>query len=95
MWLEKHHFTILERNWQTKFCEIDIIAESEDTRYFIEVKYRSSYEGAGLAAITPKKIQQIRFAAELYSARYETTKNLRLAAVGFGAGESLELIEIE
>lgn len=83
------------RNWKTKYCEIDIIAESESTRYFIEVKYRSSYAGAGIDAITPKKLHQMRFAAELYSVHHPTQKNLRLAAVGFGAGEPLELLEVE
>ena len=37
----------------------------------------------------------MRFAAELYSVHHPTQKNLRLAAVGFGAGEPLELLEVE
>jgi ribonuclease HII len=65
--------TILERNWKTRFCEIDIISKKADTVYFHEVKYRKSNQhGDGLSAITPNKLRQMRFAAELYLARHAT-----------------------
>lgn len=60
--------TVLERNWKTKFCEIDIVSVHEMTLYFTEVKYRkTAKQGGGLAAITTKKQQQMRFAAEFYA----------------------------
>lgn len=37
-YLESNGFTILKRNYRTRFGEIDIIAEKLDTIYFIEVK---------------------------------------------------------
>ena len=36
--LMKHGFSILERNYTKKWGEIDIIAQKENKRYFIEVK---------------------------------------------------------
>lgn len=39
--LVKHGFDILERNYTKKWGEIDIIAEKEGKRYFIEVKSTS------------------------------------------------------
>ncbi|NVN97477.1 YraN family protein [Candidatus Nomurabacteria bacterium] len=39
--LMKHGFSILERNYTKKWGEIDIIAEKEGKRYFIEVKSTS------------------------------------------------------
>ncbi len=36
--LMKHGFSILERNYTKKWGEIDIIAEKNNKRYFIEVK---------------------------------------------------------
>lgn len=39
--LMKHGFSILERNYTKKWGEIDIIAEKEEKRYFIEVKSKS------------------------------------------------------
>lgn len=95
-WLKSKKFHIIERNWKTKYCEIDIVAESASTRYFIEVKYRSSMrQGGGLAAITPKKLRQMRFAAELYVSQSAAEKNQRLAVVSVGPDESIELLEVE
>jgi Holliday junction resolvase-like predicted endonuclease len=94
-WLQHQGFVITERNWRTKFCEIDIIAETDTTRYFIEVKYRSAGKSAGVDAITPKKLQQMIFAAELYDARHATQKQQRLAAVTVDAKGAIDLIEVE
>ncbi len=74
---------ILERNWKTKFCEIDIISLKNKTYYFSEVKYRKRIvQGSGLEAITKKKQQQMKFAAEYYVAIHKLKDvDLRLAAV--------------
>jgi ribonuclease HII len=59
---------VVERNWKTKYCEIDIVSVKGDTIYFTEVKYRKQpNQGGGLAAITPKKLNQMKFAARLYA----------------------------
>lgn len=61
-------FEILERNWKTKACEIDIVATRDGILYFVEVKHRKTdYQGGGIAAITPKKLQQMLRAAQLYA----------------------------
>lgn len=66
-WLGKKGFEVIHRNWKTRFCEIDIIATKQDRYYFVEVKHRKqSGQGGGLAAITPRKLRQMRFAAEYY-----------------------------
>lgn len=66
-YLQSQGHRVLERNWKTKFCEIDVVSTKESAIYFTEVKYRrSSAQGGGLAAITPKKQQQMKFAAEYY-----------------------------
>ena len=67
-YLEKCGHQILARNWKTKYCEIDIVSEHSDVVYFTEVKYRRQpRQGGGLAAITPKKLHQMRFAARIYA----------------------------
>ncbi len=63
-YLENKGFEIIAHNWKNKYCEIDIVARKNDVYYFVEVKYRD--HGDGLDAITTKKLQQMRFAAEFY-----------------------------
>lgn len=74
---------ILDRNWKTKFCEIDIVSKHKDVIYFIEVKYRKKPDqGGGLAVITSKKLRQMKFAAEYYALSNQISDtNLRLAAM--------------
>ena len=56
---------ILAQNWRTRLCEIDIVARRGPVIYFCEVKYRrENRQGMGLDYITPKKLKQMRFAAE-------------------------------
>lgn len=75
VYLEERGHTVLERNWKTKFCEIDIVSVKNQTFYFSEVKYRRSMmQGGGLAAITFKKQQQMKFAAEYYVATKKLAK---------------------
>ncbi len=62
--------------------------------YFVEVKYRSSvHQGGGFAAITPKKLRQMNFAAEVYASRHPNTQ-LTLMAAAVDARGVVELIEI-
>jgi len=73
-YLEELGHTILERNWKTRFCEIDIISIKDSTFYFSEVKYRKTpHQGGGLEAITSNKQHQMKFAAQYY----EATKKLK------------------
>lgn len=66
-YLEKHGYEIVDRNWRTRYCEIDIVAKKDKTAHFIEVKYRlSDAHGSGFEYITPTKLKRMRFAAELW-----------------------------
>lgn len=95
-WLKGEGYEIIERNWKTKFCEIDCIAEKGSVRYFVEVKYRSSAkQGGGIAAITPKKLKQMQFAAELYNESHKTIYNSKLIGVVVDKTGAVNLIEVE
>lgn len=91
-YLELIEHTVLDRNWKTKFCEIDIISVKDKTIYFSEVKYRrSTLQGGGLAAITLKKQQQMKFAAEYYMATKRLTDiSMKLVAIAV-SGEPPEV----
>ncbi|MCA9334950.1 ribonuclease HII [Candidatus Saccharibacteria bacterium] len=66
-YLKSHGHEIIDRNWRTKYCEIDIVSTKGGVTYFTEVKYRrQANHGGGFGAITQKKQMQMRFAAEFY-----------------------------
>ena len=82
-YLIRKGYRIIERNWKTRMCEIDIVAKKNDTLYFIEAKHRKTdRKGGGLAAITAKKLQQMKFAAKVY-AHYvkQDDADMRLAVI--------------
>ena len=69
-YLENAGYRIVDTNWKTKWCEIDIVAEKENRMHFVEVKYRTSDEqGSGFEYITPSKLRQMGFAADLWVAK--------------------------
>lgn len=73
---------IVDRNWRTRWCEIDIVAERTDLLYFCEVKYRAqARQGRGLDYITPKKLQQMEFAAALWVAKHSWSGDYHLSAI--------------
>lgn len=74
---------IIDRNWKTKYCEIDIISQKSGVLYFSEVKHRkSAYFGDGMDAITPKKLNQMKFAARFYVHSQELgDTDMRLMAI--------------
>lgn len=92
-YLIRQGHAILERNWKTKYCEIDIISTKNDTTYFTEVKYRkTNLHGNGLEVVTNKKRRQMSFAADYYVATKKLTTSLCLAVADV-AGEPAELRE--
>lgn len=90
---------ILERNWRTKYCEIDIVSRKDTTLYFTEVKHRSNDTGGdGLAAITPKKLHQMTFAATFYThTTHREHYDLRLIAIATSGNvpEVTSVVEID
>jgi uncharacterized protein (TIGR00252 family) len=71
-----------EQNWRTRWCEIDIIATRGNVVYMVEVKYRAKdVWGTGFDYITPKKLLQMRFAAEFWCAKHHWRGDYRLAAI--------------
>lgn len=81
-YLQEQNFKILARNWRTRYCEIDIVALHKQTIYFIEVKHRTSdRQGSGLDYITPKKLQQMHFAAQMWISNHGWRGEANLGAI--------------
>jgi putative endonuclease len=63
-YLQARGFVFITQNWRQKDCEIDLVMGKNQTIHFVEVKYRSSSaSGQGLEYITPRKLQQMHYAA--------------------------------
>lgn len=67
-WLECHGWRILERNWRTRYGELDIIAfDVAHTVVFVEVKTRRGEAyGPPQEAVGPRKRLNLRRAAVLW-----------------------------
>lgn len=83
VYLEEKGYEILELNWKTRWCEIDIVAKKDKVIYFVEVKFRRSLKyGHGLDYITTKKIRQMAFAAEFWVTQNKWSGDYELAGLG-------------
>lgn len=66
-YLERMGHLIIQRNYKTRFCEIDIVSVCRDKIYFTEVKTRKdNFHGGGLYAVDNKKLERMKFAVESY-----------------------------
>jgi len=63
--LESKGFFIIERNFYSRFGEIDIIASKDDVLHFVEVKSGLDYESA-VQNITPQKLSRLIRTGNVY-----------------------------
>jgi Holliday junction resolvase-like predicted endonuclease len=81
-YLKARGFEIVQQNYRTRYCEIDIVARKSEVIYFTEVKYRrNDAQGSGLAYITPRKLEQMRLASEYWREEHEYYGEHHLAAI--------------
>lgn len=82
IYLTKVGFEILQRNWRTRWCEIDIVATKSGAVYFVECKYRARPNwGSGLEYITNSKLRQMHFAADFWVASNNWQGDYYLSAI--------------
>ena len=82
--LENNGIIILERNYQNRFGEIDIIAREGNVLLFIEVKYRKNQSfGYPLEAVDFKKRQKIKNMARFFlNENHYFNMNIRFDCIG-------------
>lgn len=97
-WLRAHGFELCARNWRSGRYEIDIVARRQGTLHFVEVKTRRA---GGLtppeAAITARKFEALRRAAEAYLEAHPASDELQfdLAAVDMADDGTTEIRYVE
>ncbi len=71
-YLTRRGYELVERNYRTRYGELDLILRHQDTLVFVEVKLRRGVGfGDPLEAVTPRKQAAIRALAERYLAEKE------------------------
>lgn len=95
--LEKHGYTILDKNWRYQKAEVDIIAQKGDVLAVVEVKTRSSTDfGDPQDFVKPKKIKLLVTAINEYVTSKDLDVEVRfdiIAIVKTGNNFTLEHIE--
>lgn len=93
--LEKAGYKIIDRNFRTRFGEIDIIAEDGDTLIFVEVKAKSSIKyGTPAEMITKTKQHKLKLMSEYYISEKNYKGPWRIDAVTILGDKFTHKIEI-
>ncbi|MGA7298066.1 MAG: YraN family protein [Rhodanobacteraceae bacterium] len=65
--LEQAGLILLDRNFNTRYGELDLVMRDTDTVVFVEVRYRRGEDfGGALASVTAGKRKRLVLAARLY-----------------------------
>lgn len=82
-YLQKEGYRIIERNYRTRYGELDIICLKKDILVFVEVKTRRSEKyGAAEEALTTVKIEHIRKVALHYLSTHQNkSKEIRFDVI--------------
>ena len=89
--LTEQGYTVLEKNFHSRYGEIDLIVEDRDYLVFVEVKLRKSAEFAKAREfVDAKKQERIRTTASLYLAQNPTNLPCRFDVIEIYAPEGME-----
>lgn len=89
-------FELIERNFNCKSGEIDLIMKDGEYLVFVEVRYRENNEfGGALASITPSKQRKFHRAAEFYLIKHfkNSPPACRIDAVGIEGENEIEWVK--
>lgn len=86
--LEDHGFLVIDRNFYSRFGEIDLIASKDRVLHFVEVK---SGKFDPVYQITPKKLSKILKTAQIYLSKKRLDMDFVIDAVI--VEESVRMIE--
>jgi putative endonuclease len=71
-YLENKGFKLIEKNFNCRMGEIDLIMKDEDSLVFVEVRYRKNNNfGSGAESITASKQSKLIKTASLYLQRHD------------------------
>lgn len=94
-YLQNLGYTIVKRNFRTRFGEVDLIAKKNGEYFFVEVKTRNGDRcGSPTEVLTPQKIRRFEKLAVAYSQKHDLDHNvLHLSLIGIILGGETPRIE--
>ncbi len=101
LYLKKHGYKIVAKNFSSAHGEIDIIAQNKDFLVFVEVKARKNCEeyfknyGLPSEAVNKSKQKHIIFTAEIYLQQNPTDKALRFDVIEVYLDKNVKVNHIE
>ncbi|MBE6935198.1 MAG: YraN family protein [Ruminococcaceae bacterium] len=91
-YLEEHGYRILMRNYRSRYGEIDLVAEQDDTAVFVEVKTRRDAAFADAAqAVGPSKQDKLRKTALFWFQEFGE-RNARFDVIEVYTGTALHTV---
>ena len=90
-YLKNLGYEIVDRNFKSKFGEIDIVAKKDEILHFIEVKATSG-EYESIYRVTPKKIEKIIKTLNLYILKHKFEGLYQVDAITISKNE-IRLLE--
>ena len=92
-------YEIVDKNFRSKYGEIDIVAKNDDKLVFVEVKTRwSKRYGKPEEAVTPRKLKRIKRTIDYYLLVNKVKMSYRLEVVAIqienGDVSSIKIIQV-
>ena len=97
LYIQQQGWQLVERNWNCRSGELDVIATWGETVLFVEVRSRSG-SGFGLPAesVDARKIHKVRRTAEIYLQRAGwSDRPIRFDVIAVMLGRNLEIRSLE
>ena len=89
--LKARGFAVIERNYRSRYGEIDIIAENREYLVFAEVKLRkSTYFGAAREFVDLRKQERLRATASMWLEEHETSLQPRFDVIEIYAPDGMQ-----
>lgn len=84
--LQKQGVKLVEKNYNCRSGEIDLIMQDKQALVFVEVRYRNKNDyGTALDSVDQHKIKKLILAANHYISTHQVDQPMRFDVIGFDA----------
>jgi len=81
-YLEQQGLTLIQRNYRSRYGEIDLIMQNKEHIVFVEVRFRSSnHYGGAAASVDPRKQRKLIKCAQQYIANTPSRLGFRFDVI--------------